>query len=244
MKKYLCLLPIVFLLFGCASVEKNSNGPKYRVTGYYIVDEKVPKPTILIAHGCDGVSNNKSYLNWALKLNKLGYNTVIVDSFSRRGYSNVCSDPYRILAEERGDDLLQVADEIKKQSWHTGKIGAIGFSHGGGTVVNLAFRPEKKSIDYVISYYPACYWRFVGRDMSKVYLPIQMHLASEDTWTTPNWCGDPSKYTESYLYIGATHAFDMSYPPRNYNGHWLKYDKEADSLSYKRVEQFLKEQNR
>ena len=225
---------------GCTSIFSNNETlvkAKYKISAKYI-DEKQKRPTIIVAHGCDGVSNS-SYSSWARRIESWGYNAILVDSFSGRGYSNVCSQPYMIMPKERADDLIEVAAMIKEQPWHTGPIGVIGFSHGGSTAINIAAREQQTNVDFTIAFYPGCYWRFAGANVDNVRVPTQLHLAEKDDWTPYTQCFSKEKNIEQYLYLGATHAFDMPYPPRNYQGYWLQYNKSADQESTARTKKFI-----
>ena len=231
------LLPtlILSLLFGCSSVQ-----PVDKPAFVKEFHTNTPRPTVIIVHGCDGV-DNISYTNWAKEINSWGYNTIVSDSFKVRGVNTgVCGNPIYVMPKERTEDLIKLATYIRTQSWHEGKIAVIGFSHGGSTVLNLA-NTNQNVIDIAIAYYPSCHKWFAGLENYHPTIPVQVHLAERDDWTPISECEFlPSK--DKYLYKNATHAFDMQYPDRTYNGHHLSYNKQADILSKERTKEFLSNQ--
>jgi dienelactone hydrolase len=136
---------------------------------------------VIIAHGCDG-AQGKNYARWANQINQQGYNVVIVDSFTSRGYQKVCTQGYLVEPRLRAQDIDQQAQWIKQQSWHRGKIAVIGFSHGASTVLNIVNNPNIESIDSAIALYPGCGTKFVGRYISSPRRPTQVHLGDRDDW--------------------------------------------------------------
>jgi predicted alpha/beta-fold hydrolase len=105
-----------------------------------VITQDKPAPTIIVAHPSDGVNLGPGYNRyvkfWGSVLKSWGYNVVVPDSFTPRGYKNreVMYNARLVNYYQRAEDLEQVAAWIKQQPWHSGKIGAIGFSHGGGAV--------------------------------------------------------------------------------------------------------------
>ncbi len=207
--------------------------------------QNIPSPTVIVAHGCDG-TDNASYKNWIAEVSSWGYNAIMVDSFKSRGYHNICSRPSTITPGQRSQDINVLANYIKAQSWHTGKIGVIGFSHGGSTVMNLANNDSVNGIDAAVAYYPSCYDKvffgkrhdFIGIPYADPKIPVQIHFAEKDTWTPPKQCVDIKNY-EAHTYKNSTHAFDMNLPTRTAYGHYMEYNHSADILSRQRTKEFL-----
>jgi dienelactone hydrolase len=231
-----CLLAI----FGSATtgVQANDGKPAAAKEIYKYTE---PRPTIIIAHGCDGVS--PAYRDWALVIRSWGYNTVLADSFQFRGHGILCNgmDNHKVMPMVRKDDLVEIAKFLKQQPWHKGKIGAIGFSHGGSTMLAIA-ASKQTDIDAVVAYYPSCHRLFVFSSLTQhIFEPtiaVQVHLAEKDDWTPIADCNYLTG-AEEYIYKGATHAFDMAYPPRSYGKYYLKYDEKADLLARKRTKEFF-----
>ena len=234
--KFITYLIAVCYLYGCSAkpliIDEKNKLP-------VIKTQTSPSPTVLIAHGCDGWSNN-SYYEWLYYFQNLGYNAILVDSFEFRGEKNVCTRGMIIPPSTRSDDFETVAKWAKNQSWHKGGVAVIGFSHGGSTALNIANNKNIKNINAVISYYPSCNLNFVGSSIHNPKIPAQVHLAGKDDWTPSSECGLMEKY-DVYHYLNATHAFDVRGKKRkNKYGYLLEYDEEATNFSKKRIEEFLK----
>lgn len=228
---------LLIILPGCATYLSGIEVQADSLIVFKRSDES--KSTVIIAHGCDGLSRNPAYPQWGKLIAAWGYNAVMIDSFAPRGYAaGVCTRGYLVPPETRAHDMLKVASYVARQPWHKGKIAVIGFSHGGSTVLNLASNPERKGIDAAIAYYPGCSGQFVGRSYANPPIPVQLHLGGKDDWTPPSQCQNLAGY-ESYLYLDATHAFDMNLRDRVVYGYTLRYDKAADELSKARVKAFL-----
>jgi len=233
----LCIF--VFSLYGCSTTKINVEKEN---TLAYIRTQQLPSPTVLVAHGCGGW-RDKTYIGWADYMYSLGYNAIVLDSFEFRGYNNLCNKGYIVHPSVRSEDFETVAKWTKSQMWHSGKVAVIGFSHGGSTVLNIANNKNISNIDAVISYYPYCGKQngvdFIGEPIENPRIPAQVHLGNDDVWTPPYLCGSMKNY-ETYHYPNATHGFDMPYKDREVYGYFLKYNKEAATISKKRVAEFLK----
>ncbi len=238
MKKIRFILFVVFILQGCVST-----GP-LKIEGEKSFSLKLtqsePRATVFIAHGCDGVTLEDQYFQWAIEIQKMGFNALIIDSFTSRGFKDVCGQGMLVPPSLRAQDYEEAASWVKSQHWHKGGIAVIGFSHGGSTALNIANNSKLRSVDAVIAYYPTCSTQFVGESISQPRIPAQLHLGGKDTWTPPNLCGNLDKY-EAYLYANATHAFDAPRPARTYLGYFMQPDPEATELSKERVKRFLDE---
>jgi dienelactone hydrolase len=243
------LLVCLLVLSGCGSTKPfyPDNNTKFYTSGLVIEEQPIlkvvksaPRPTVIIAHGCDGTSN-KSYQDWLLEVSNWGYNGIMIDSFQPRGFPNVCYPGPHVPPEIRSYDIKNIVDYVKKQSWHNGKIALIGFSHGGSTVLNFANNDRVSGIVAAVAYYPSCRtsrFNFIGRNWESPLIPVQVHFGSKDTWTPPEECGDMKNY-ETYTYKGATHAFDMNFPTRTAYGYYMEYNPSADRLSRVRTKEFL-----
>ena len=238
LKKFLLLFSI--LISGCATYETS-----YRPSGIVIEQElrylhiqkgSSPRPTVIIAHGCSG-SNIPSYQDWLRQVLNWGYNGVMLDSFLPRGYKN-CAEvhPNWVSTESRAHDIKNLAEWIRKQPWHTGKIAVLGFSHGGGTVLNFASNKDTYGIDAGIAYYPVC--NGLGLNFENPKIPVQVHLAKKDTTTPVHFCGAMKNY-DMHMYANARHAFDAYKVDGWYYGHYHAYDLEADVAARNRTREFL-----
>ena len=71
-------------------------------------------------------------------------------------------------------------------------------------------------------------------------------IGAEDDRTLGFWCQDmitrragQGASVTLTVYPGATHAFNLPYPPRRYLGHRLQYDPAAAADAWQRVRGFL-----
>ena len=240
MIKYILGLIFVAVTSGCSSLEIKSAGVEVEKELKYITTQTStahnPKPTIIVAHGCSGTAPF-SYKEWVYSIGNWGYNSVMLDSFLARGFSN-CerrAPPY-LDQNVRARDIANLAQWIKKQPWHTGKIGLIGFSHGGGAAINVANNPEVKDISAAVAYYPYC--DLIGIDIKNPKIPVLIHFGKKDTTTPIDRCKINDKY-EQIVYPNAYHSFDIYKVDGMYYGHWHAFDLEANMISRQKTKEFM-----
>jgi dienelactone hydrolase len=149
-----------------APLKEGSIGTLYRPNG------SGPFPAVIVQHGCGGV-NNEQDRAWAKRLTEWGYVALIVDSFTNRGlpkgqcekFSDQVKNQQRASDAYAGLAYLRSQDFIIKE-----KIGLIGFSNGGNSVLeasNADARLSKWSAKEVggpfaaaIAFYPECGMRY------------------------------------------------------------------------------------
>jgi len=135
------------------------NGDKQKIWIDIIKNKNTPAPSILILHGCGGVDDH--HRKWADIIVSWGYNAIVVDSFSGLIEKVVCKDMSQSSPIIRSSHAHSVATWVSQQNWSTKKIGTIGFSHGGWTVLYLttdtirASYPNSNIVSSV-AYYPYC----------------------------------------------------------------------------------------
>lgn len=194
-----------------------------------------PAPTVMVGHGCSGIVDIQTR-DWAQDLNRWGYNVVVVDSWGPRGVRSVCKmqQPY-YTPSDRMLEFYNIAERVKSAPWHTGKLGYIGFSHGGS--LGLALAGEGIVFDAVVSYYPGCGpYAFRHRAMR---IPTLMHVSNGDTWTPAYQCDTVNGPVQRVVHQDATHAWDIRAPDRVYMGEPLRYNSRADSISREATRKFL-----
>ena len=234
------LLLAACTLFGDGTVtrrESGSAGINEVTIPLVTVKQSQPAPTIIVAHGCDGLSWNRHVKFWGGIVKSWGYNAVFPDSFRPRGYSSneVCKNPRLVNADMRARDMVEAADWIEQQPWHKGGIGILGFSHGGSTVIRTANITSR--IAAGVAYYPGCV-----QTQNAPKFPVQIHIGTADDWTPSLRCVNLAKSNSNYelfLYDGTTHAFDTIAPPRVVLGHQLTHDPNAASLAERRSKAFF-----
>ena len=209
---------------------------------YEVFKVDKPAPTVIVGHTCGGLVTGHEN-NWARQLNKWGFNAVVLDSFTPRRAREVCRLPQQVPSWSRAGETYEMAELIKKQSWHEGKIGYIGFSHGGSTAVYIASDHSNKNIDAAVSYYPWC-GRDYGREIStsSPKIKLMLALAKRDDWTPYGPCMGENKNLEIHLYEDATHSFDQNFPGWTslYLGYFMKHDTQANIDSRVSTRRFFK----
>ena len=200
-----------------------------------------PFPAIIIAHGCFGVEQNQ--FEWAQRLNAWGYVTVIIDSFTSREVKSVCSDPDLVSPDTRAFDVFGAAAYLRKQSFvNPQKIGLIGFSHGGWTVLYAAQRKfaaaaQEDPLQAAVAYYPWCP-RF---GLKETNTPLLVLMGKEDDWTPVDRCErllgahdeEFKQFVRLIAYNHAYHGFDDSSnePGTEFDGHVIAFDSDAAAKS-------------
>ncbi len=207
-----------------------------------------PAPVLILLHGCGGLGRNMDL--WVRRVNDWGYAAFVLLSFQARQIRSVCApeDQPKVTGLDRAGDVLNAALVLQGvPGLDGGRIGVIGFSHGGGTTTVLtrrafeAFRPGL--IKAVVNYYGPCTNpEFHGRT------PMLALNGSDDNWGDPP--GTCKRFADAmradqvfelHTYPGAAHDFDSpSMVSRSYTlGHPAQYDAAAAADSFERTRSFL-----
>ena len=214
-----------------------------------------PFPLVIVLHSCSGYYANMSggsLPGWVAFLQQQGYATLKIDSFTARGYTEVCGTN-AVTALERAADALTGATLLAgRPDVRLDRIAAIGFSHGGGTAVALArdfpelqplrqqFAARGGRLVASVGVYPGC-GRAVG---NPVIVPLLALSGDGDDWTPAARClalanANPGAPITVQVYPGAYHAFDVAGGTRYKLGHRLEYNAAATADAFPRVQQFL-----
>jgi dienelactone hydrolase len=181
-----------------------------------------PFPAVVVMHGCDGVNANTH--RWAERLVGWGYAALIVDSFRSRGLSNVCNHGAMLPASVRAGDAIAAKNYLRSlPNIAKGRIGLIGFSHGGWAALAAA-----SSFNAVVAYYPWCNGHVPANTL--------VLIGSADDWTPSQRCSGGANLK---VYSGATHAFDAPRGERTYLGHHMAYDASAAGDAEERTRRFF-----
>lgn len=196
-----------------------------------------PAPTLFLGHGCNGTdwARESSYVQSA---NAWGFNIVIPDSWGPRGIRECCKGRkpwYR--PGQRKKEFYDIARIVKKQDWHQGKIGYIGWSHGGSLALCIA-GDWQRLFSAVVAYYPNGKPYMVPK--REMLIPTMMHQGEGDRWTPINFCDDiHGKDLIRLTYPNAGHCFDVNKSPRERFEEWLEYDQAADETAREHTRKFL-----
>lgn len=206
----------------------------------YIAHPKLAKrlPGVFVIHENRGL--NPHIEDVARRLALEGFFAVAPDLLSPSGGTPTNEDAARELIGKLNpndtiQNLIAGIEHIAKMPESNGKVGAIGFCWGGGTVGQLSLQAQ--SLKAGVVYY--------GRppkpnEAEKISAPLLLHYAGLDTRVNE---GVPAfeealkqakkRYT-LYMYDGVNHAF-------NNNTSQARYNKEAAETAWKRTVAFLKD---
>jgi len=94
---------------------------------------------VILLHNCAGIDGSPSLAVWAPLMWAQGYATLRFDSFTARGYSNVCNNPSEVRVGERAQDVFAAASLLTaRPDVRPDRIAVLGLSHGGGTAIYVA----------------------------------------------------------------------------------------------------------
>lgn len=178
-----------------------------------------PFPAVVAMHGCAGLLTTKGELqarerDWAERLVAAGYAVLLTDSFTARGYRQICTTKDRpIEPQDRAHDAAAAAQWLGRQSWaDANRLALMGWSHGAMSVlwtVRRGFMARGPHFRTAIAFYPGC------RDVLKLdgwkpAVPLTFLLGALDDWTRPGPCKELAARGGAKVieYAGAYHAFD------------------------------------
>jgi len=200
-----------------------------------------PFPAVVVMHGCDGVGPH--YREWASRLAEWGYVALLVDSFHARGHRNICNHGRRIPPEARAEDAEQARAWLAAQDYvWPDRIGVIGFSHGGWSVLKAVLAtPGATPFAAAVAFYPGC-----ETPAAPLVTDTLILIGQADDWTPAARClawRDAVVRTghtiDVVVYPGALHGFDADWPERRYAGHTVGRDPAAAAAAITATRDFL-----
>ena len=192
-----------------------------------------PFRAIILAHTCGGTSPHTDV--WGRLLVSWGYLVLAPDSFGPRGTKAVCTTPRTVTPNMRISDIAGALDFLAaRPDVIKGKVGIIGHSHGGSTVIRAAqssFALNKRGLAGGVAYYPGCNPAFD----TDIDIPVLLLAGDKDDWTPADRCRQmvaglaKPTFVEAVYYPDAWHGFDNKAPDRSVPGaggktHRLVYD--------------------
>jgi len=195
-----------------------------------------PFRAIILAHTCSGTNPHTE--GWGKLLVSWGYLVLAPDSFGPRGTKAVCTTPAAVTPDMRVSDVAGALDYLaSRPDVIKGKVGIIGHSHGGSTVLRAAQKSyglAQRGLAGGVAYYPGCNPQFdTGID-----IPVLLLAGDKDDWTPADRCRQTVAglarpgVVEAVYYPSAYHSFDSKVPDRTVPGaggksHRLAYDSAA-----------------
>jgi dienelactone hydrolase len=221
-------------------VRLHSLEPNVQIAGWWTPATALPEgqlmPAVVALHGCSGLPQNKRLISWpeghyVKLLNRLGIGVLYLDSFGPRGVDSICSQPRRERRVDVENRRLDVYGALQWLSAQPGvdaqRLGVIGWSHGGQTVLSVAdqtndvVRNATIKPKALVAYYPGCNGPEAMFRYESV-APLLVMTGSLDDWTPPALCRrlvgrlqkDQPGQTVRYIeYPDSHHAFDSIRPP-------------------------------
>jgi dienelactone hydrolase len=200
--------------------------------GFFFPAAQSPAPAIAMFHGCGGAYDKTGALTrrmreYAELFNGLGLHVLVVDSLTPRYEKELCTQRTArrrvTLASRRLDALGAIAYLADRADVDPKRIGLIGWSNGGSTVLaatnlhhhDVAAATVKPA--FAIAFYPGC-----EADLKRGYspsAPLLMLVGAFDDWTPSAPCvalaGSVAEAApEIVVYPGAWHGFDSDAPVR------------------------------
>jgi len=191
-----------------------------------------PAPAVALFHGCGGIYDRSRQLakrmrDYAGLFNAAGYHVLVVDSLTPRYETELCTQRVgkrRVTqANRRLDALGAIAYLGERPDVDAKKIGLVGWSNGGSTVLaatNLRHPDVVAALAkpaFAIAFYPGC-----EADLKRGYeplAPLLMLVGQADDWTPAAPCralarSSAEPQPEIEVYAGAYHDFDGDGPVR------------------------------
>lgn len=160
-------------------------------------------PAVVMLHGCGGAFGKDGQLNarhqmWGEYLAAQGYVALMLDSFSARGYRQICTTRFneRTLKEaDRRGDAYAALDYLRQQpKVDPARVALLGWSHGGGVALDTISHPPEKHLAAAggfraaVSFYPGCTARSKSADTFHPYAPLLLLIGESDDWTPAAPC--------------------------------------------------------
>jgi dienelactone hydrolase len=208
-----------------------------QLTGYLVrpatAAGQAPAAAVIAMHGCGGVLTRQGNIaareqDWSAYLAGLGYVVLLVDSFSPRGYHEICTRRERpIRTRDRVDDAEDALVWLAGQPGiDPRRIGLLGWSHGGGAVLEAAAtaaraKGSNDALDFrtAVAFYPGCRTALSRADYLP-RLPLLILVGEADDWTAARPCAELARKladlglpVEGILYPNAHHGFDSPNSP-------------------------------
>jgi len=158
-----------------------------------------PHPGVVMMQGCGGAYGSSGRLNarhrmWGEYLASLGYEALMLDSFTSRGIKEICTVPFRqrtLKERDRvGDAYAALAFLRAMPGVGTAKVGLLGWSHGAGVTLEAIRRKPQGAAGYAaaVAFYPGCTAADRSAAAFHPYAPLLVLIGEADDWTPAAPC--------------------------------------------------------
>ena len=153
-----------------------------------------PHPAVVMVHGCGGAYAKDGSLNarhrmWGEYLASQGFVALMLDSFTARGIRELCTTRHaeRTLkeADRVGDAYAALAYLHQQPGVVAQHIALLGWSHGGGVVLDAISQPPKAAqlgFSAAVSFYPGCTVRNKHAERFHPSAPLLVLMGEADDW--------------------------------------------------------------
>lgn len=197
-------------------------------------------PAVIALHGCGGMHSNDPKRPDALSsrnremaavLVAEGYIVLFPDSLRSRGIAEICTlaaGKRPVTVDDRRQDVLGALAYLQQRpDVFADRVGVVGWSHGGATVLAASNRkdahvaawhrqqPAPPYLRAAAAFYPGCAASERVRTGYALAVPLALYIGAADDWTPAAPCerlaaklaaaGDDVAIT---VYPGAYHGFD------------------------------------
>ncbi len=160
------------------------------------------RPAAIMLHGCGGVGRdgalNARHTMWKDWLVERGFIVVYPESFTSRGYEEICTKKFAersIKQSDRVEDVLATRKWLlERRDVNAAKLLVWGWSHGGGTVLATITQRASESPEgsalfaQAISFYPGCSSYANSSRSFKITSPLTLLIGESDDWTPAAPC--------------------------------------------------------
>jgi dienelactone hydrolase len=218
--------PVVFDSLDAAA------GKPVRLIGFWFAATPPRAPAVVLLHGCGGPYGRRGELSermrdYAALLNAQGMHALVLDSLTPRGQKELCTQRVGTRsitqANRRLDALAAVAWLVARPDVEAARIGLLGWSNGGSTVLAAinARHPDvakaRQQPAFAVAFYPGC-----EAELKRGFgatVPLLMLVGEADDWTPAAPCHELARQALGVApqivgYAGAYHGFDSNAPVR------------------------------
>lgn len=217
------------------SLDRRDGAPLLLRGHWFALAAAAPAPAVVLLHGCGGPHAKggarggvlsaamREYAAW---LNAEGVHALVLDSFSARGETSLCTQRHgqRAITQDhrRRDALGALAWLAARPEVDATRLGLLGWSHGGSAVLaatqhdhpEVAAAPVRPA--FAVAFYPGCATAL--REGWQPVAPLLLLLGAADDWTPPGPCEALARRAgpavQRHSYAGAFHGFDSMAPVR------------------------------
>ncbi len=210
-----------------------ARGVPVELPGFWFAAPATQAPAVVLLHGCGGPYGRGGALaermvevtQW---LNAQGMHALVLDSLTPRGERELCTQRTGTRkvtqANRRLDALAAVAWLAEQPGVDAKRIGLMGWSNGGSTVLaalntgHAAVAAAQVQPTFGVAFYPGC-----EAELKRGFATgarLLMLVGELDDWTPAAPCQALSQAAGSAVkpeiesYVGAYHGFDSTAPVR------------------------------